>query len=52
MPQPLLEVADLSVRFDTDDGAVHAVDRLSYPQTGRWNPIRRESTVAELFVRK
>jgi peptide/nickel transport system ATP-binding protein len=27
---PLLEVTDLSVRFDTDDGPVHAVDRLSY----------------------
>jgi peptide/nickel transport system ATP-binding protein len=27
---PLLEVSDLSVRFETDDGAVHAVDRLSY----------------------
>jgi peptide/nickel transport system ATP-binding protein len=26
----LLEVSDLSVRFETDDGAVHAVDRLSY----------------------
>jgi peptide/nickel transport system ATP-binding protein len=26
----LLEVRDLSVRFDTDDGPVHAVDRLSY----------------------
>jgi peptide/nickel transport system ATP-binding protein len=26
---PLLEVEDLSIRFDTDDGAVHAVDRMS-----------------------
>ena len=30
MAAPLLEVADLSVRFDTDDGPVHAVDRLSF----------------------
>ena len=26
---PLLEVRDLSVRFDTDEGSVHAVDRMS-----------------------
>jgi peptide/nickel transport system ATP-binding protein len=26
----LLEVQDLSVHFDTDDGAVHAVDRLAF----------------------
>jgi peptide/nickel transport system ATP-binding protein len=27
--EPLLEVEDLSVRFDTDEGRVHAVDRMS-----------------------
>jgi peptide/nickel transport system ATP-binding protein len=30
MAAPLLDVTDLSVRFDTDDGAVHAVDRMSF----------------------
>ena len=30
MTEQLLEVADLSVRFQTDDGAVHAVDRMSF----------------------
>jgi peptide/nickel transport system ATP-binding protein len=30
MAPPLLEVSELSVRFETDDGTVHAVDRLSF----------------------
>jgi len=29
MPEPLLEVRDLSVRFDSDEGTVHAVDGMS-----------------------
>jgi peptide/nickel transport system ATP-binding protein len=28
--QPLLDVRDLSVRFETDDGTTHAVDRVSF----------------------
>src|SRR3954453_20541393 len=28
--RPLLDVTDLSVRFETDYGSVHAVDRLSF----------------------
>jgi peptide/nickel transport system ATP-binding protein len=30
MAGPLLEVTDLSVRFDTDEGHIHAVDRISF----------------------
>jgi peptide/nickel transport system ATP-binding protein len=30
MPEPLLDVRDLSVRFETDDGASQAVDRFSF----------------------
>ena len=30
MTPPLLEVSDLSVRFETDDGATQAVDRFSF----------------------
>jgi peptide/nickel transport system ATP-binding protein len=29
LTEPLLEMRDLSVRFDTDDGTVHAVDRMA-----------------------
>ena len=28
--EPLLEIADLSVKFPTDDGVVYAVDNVSY----------------------
>jgi peptide/nickel transport system ATP-binding protein len=30
MEQPVLEVAELSVRFETDEGPVHAVDKMSF----------------------
>jgi peptide/nickel transport system ATP-binding protein len=30
MDEPLLQVSDLSVRFETEEGPVHAVDRLSF----------------------
>ena len=30
MPEPLLQVRDLSVDFSTEDGTVHAVDNISY----------------------
>ena len=30
MNEPLLKVSDLSVRFETEEGPVHAVDRLSF----------------------
>ncbi|HSP72912.1 MAG TPA: ABC transporter ATP-binding protein, partial [Gaiellaceae bacterium] len=30
MTEPLLDVQDLSVRFETDDGTTHAVDRVSF----------------------
>ncbi|MGZ4352186.1 MAG: ABC transporter ATP-binding protein [Gaiellaceae bacterium] len=30
MTEPLLDVRDLSVRFETDDGTTHAVDRVSF----------------------
>jgi peptide/nickel transport system ATP-binding protein len=32
---PLLDVTDLSVRFDTDDGPVYAVDRMSFSLSPR-----------------
>jgi peptide/nickel transport system ATP-binding protein len=35
MPEPLLEVRDLSVRFDTDEGTVHAVDGMSLELASR-----------------
>ncbi|HET6584705.1 MAG TPA: ATP-binding cassette domain-containing protein, partial [Nannocystaceae bacterium] len=30
MREPLLDVRDLSVRFETDEGRTHAVDRFSF----------------------
>jgi peptide/nickel transport system ATP-binding protein len=30
MAAPLLEISDLSIRFESDEGRVHAVDRLSF----------------------
>jgi peptide/nickel transport system ATP-binding protein len=35
MPEPMLEVRDLSVRFDTDEGTVHAVDGMSLELASR-----------------
>ena len=35
MTEPLLEVQDLSVRFDTDERTVHAVDRISLELASR-----------------
>src|SRR5919106_6910929 len=33
MPEPILQIRDLTVEFDTEDGVVHAVTHVSYDLT-------------------